>query len=336
MKNTTRLLLSLFLIITITFGAAGETLSKQLQAYSAEIATKGEIGSDFNLWKSLYNEAVEMGNRGLYGTKTFQAVLEMTIGVKGNYEKSFQKMKDNKFLQSLAKGDYLDYGLSGVRYLAKAYAKSNGQVKVAESSVIAEFHDNSEETSWHIKNAPLLAKELGVTQELMNSWIDALDAYVARKTYSYTPQITPKPTNQSSSSSTSTQKPTQKPSLSALSKALSAQEHESLKEAGKQIQPSCTNLLEQIAAIEITNVRVTYLQNKATIACYIHIPYSSAEYKQQLSTNSDLQKRTQSMMEKVFETICTEIDKITSNQVFISVNVIDPRNTVICKYEDVN
>lgn len=336
MKSITRFLLPLLLIVTITFSSAAETLSKQLQAYSAEIATKGEIGSDFMHWKRLYNEAIELGNRGLYGTKTLQAVLEMTIGAKGNYEENFQKMKDNKFLQALAKGDYYDYGISGIQYLAKAYAKSNGQVKVAENTVVAEATYNSKETSWHIKNPIFLAKKLGVTQQLIFTWIDALDAYRNRKVYSYTPQPTPKPTTRPSVSLNTSSNPGATPSLSALSKALSSEEHASLKAAEKKIHEICSKLVEQTGAISVSNIRAVYLQNKATFACYIHVPYPAAEYNKQLSNDPDLKKTLQSLMENICETISSETNKITSNQVFISVNMIDTRNTVICKYESWN
>lgn len=193
-KQIVSLLLSALLLVSFVVSASAvETLERYIGAYNTELSVNGEVGDAFNHWKNLYNKAVNLGNKGLYGTKTFQAVLHMTIGAKGNFQENFEKMKANKFLQALAKGDAYDYGLSGVTYCAKLYARQGGELKQADGTLIARFKSDNKQTSWNIKNPTLLAKELGVTTELVMAWKHALDAYTVRHVYTYKPTVETKP-----------------------------------------------------------------------------------------------------------------------------------------------
>lgn len=336
MKRLLAVLASIVLIAMPfdVMAASSGSLEQYIQAYDSEIVKNGEVGWAFNRWKALYNEAIRVGNEGLYGTKILQAVIHMTVGDKGNFEANFEKMKENKFLQALAKGDSYDYGLSGVTYLAKLYAKEGGELKQPNGALIASFKSDSKQTSWNIKNPTLLAKELNVTSELIVAWKHALDAYAKRIVYSYSPPTTPKPSPRPTPVSTPTVVPTVTPTRTTSSGSLSSQEHSSLKGAEERIQLACNTLLELTGAENISKIRTTYTQNHTAFACYVHIPQSSTDYKSKSSANAQIQQATRNLMEHLYETIHIEVLEITNKPVSITVYLIDSRNTVICKYEN--
>lgn len=155
-----------------------------LGEYISDFISKREIGYDFNNWKYYYNEAIKMADAGLYGTIQYQAVLQMTIGATSNYQVNHEVMKDNGFINALASGDYYDYGLKAVEYLAKQYRKEDGVVSF-NGRVGGIFESTDSQISWNIKDIKTLAKALDVTPELIKAWRDALEAYQTRLVYKY-------------------------------------------------------------------------------------------------------------------------------------------------------
>ena len=157
------------------------TLESRLSALTQTLAESGEIGWVFNRWKYEYNTAMKMGENGLVATRQYQAIQVMTIGKRGNYKENFERMKENKFLSALANGDAYDYGLDAVAYLAKDYKRSDGEILNEKGEVLGVFCSDGDTIQWGIYDYDGLAKELGVTPQLISAWNDALSAYDERK-----------------------------------------------------------------------------------------------------------------------------------------------------------
>ena len=170
--------------------------------------------------------------------------------------------------------------------------------------------------------------DLRASKEMMTTFYNNLNPVV-----SYTLSALPSATIASTAvpTATPTVAPTSTPHV-----ALSSSEKALLADAANRLQLACDTILLISGIDSITDISVSYLQNKSAFVCYVETSASASEYNRKAEQSISLQNTTQKLLEVLYETIHTEVCEITSKAVDVSVALVDVRNTVIVKFENGN
>jgi TP901 family phage tail tape measure protein len=151
--------------------------TEALQKYNDAIAG-GEHGDTLKQYATVYKQAKEMYEKGLYGSSQYQAALDLLLpdSLKSQLGYDYKALGDEVFGEFASGAWEALYGSGGEDYgsILATYLRDNADGMQSMYEVI---NDNGESFDLLIHDEDALAKQLGMTTEQIYAFMDALDIH---------------------------------------------------------------------------------------------------------------------------------------------------------------